>query len=110
MKEIYGIFLIVVVFFIPLGYLVYAAFDLVRDFPRFRRVWNRMPNFEKHLTKAGLLMFLPLPLLKASDWAKDYVFAVIIEMLPAIAGGFFVAGIIAFVREFHANESESNDA
>ncbi len=67
-----------------------------------------MEAFEKRLLYMGLPLFVFIPALKdhpAEDW---YVARVVIEILPALAGSFLVAGVLAFMRQVHEVRQESN--
>ena len=58
----------------------------------------------------GLSFFVFIPALKdhpASEW---YAAKVVIEILPALAGSFFVAGVIAFMRQVHELRQRSENA
>ena len=57
-------------------------------------------------TPQPCFMFLPIPLIKNSEFKDVYVFELFIDAFPAMAGGMFVAGLIAYVRELHAYEAE----
>ncbi|MDC5855954.1 hypothetical protein [Vibrio europaeus] len=103
----YVTFVVVVIFaLIPIVYLGFNLWELYKSFPKVKAVWSRLARFEQHLFLMGLMLFLPIPMLKNSEFKDVYVFQLFIEAFPAMAGGMFVAGLIAYVRELHAYDSE----
>ena len=103
----YVTFVVVVIFaLIPVVYVGFNLWELYKSFPKVKAVWSKLARFEQHLFLMGLMLFLPIPLIKNSEFKDVYVFELFIEAFPAMAGGMFVAGLIAYVRELHAYEAE----
>lgn len=89
-------------------FIIRSVFEFKRDWPIIKSAWLQMEAFEKRLLYMGLLMFFFIPALKdhpASEW---YVARIAIEILPALAGSFFVAGILAFMRQVHEIRQKEN--
>lgn len=82
-------------------FLAYSVRDIRRNWPLITMAWNQMEAFERGFMPMGLTLFVFVPALQdhpAADW---YFARVVIEVLPALAGGLFVAGVIAFSRQVH---------
>jgi hypothetical protein len=89
-------------------FIAWSAYEFNRDWPVTSGAWRRMEAFEKRLLYMGLSLFIFIPALKdhpAADW---YVATVVIEILPALAGSFLVAGVLAFMRQVHEVRQQSN--
>lgn len=63
--------------------------------------WKKMESFEKYLLYMGFSLFIFIPAFKDHPSSNLYFAKVIIEILPALAGSFFVAGILAFMKQVH---------
>ncbi|EJO2026758.1 hypothetical protein NRC85_004992 [Vibrio parahaemolyticus] len=98
--------IIVIFALIPVGYIGFTLWELYKSFPKAKAVWRRLARFEQHLFLMGLMLFFPIPLIKDTPHKDVYIFQLLIEAFPAIVGGMFVAGLIAYVRELHAYEAE----
>lgn len=84
-----------------------AALDFRRDYPRYRGVLGRLESFERHCFKSGLGLFFIIPFLKHGEHSKGYLIQVLAEVGTALAGGMFLIGVIAFIRELHNTNSNS---
>ncbi|WP_269620697.1 hypothetical protein [Zhongshania sp. BJYM1] len=91
-----------------LGFIVWSALEFRRDWPIVSSAWRQMESFEKRLLYMGLSLFIFIPALKDHPAASWYVAKVAIEILPALAGAFLVAGVIAFMRQVHEIRLQSN--
>ncbi|OAM96912.1 hypothetical protein [Vibrio europaeus] len=60
-----------------------------------------MESFEKRLLPMGLLLFILIPALKDHAAADTYIPRVLIEILPGLAGSFFVAGVLSYMKQVH---------
>ncbi|MFQ2472337.1 hypothetical protein [Aeromonas rivipollensis] len=81
--------------------MIKAALDFRRDYPRYRGIYSQLESFEKHCFKSGLSLFFVIPIIKNSKFSQDYIFQVVSEIGTALAGGMFLIGVIAFIRELH---------
>ena len=90
-----------VIFIFALYQMVKAALDFRRDYPRYRGIYSQLESFEKHCFKSGLSLFFVIPIIKNSKFSQDYIFQVVSEIGTALAGGMFLIGVIAFIRELH---------
>ena len=99
--------ILILAILLPLGFVFYAGKDIAKELPgaQFRRAWQRLACFERHLFKVGLVLFLPIPVLKNHILADTYVLEFLVELLPAIASAMLVTGIVALVRELHSESS-----
>lgn len=83
------------------AFFAYSVRDLRRNWPLITKAWKQMEAFERGFMPMGLTLFVLFPALQdhpAADW---YFARVVMEVLPALAGGLFVAGVIAFSRQVH---------
>ena len=78
---------------------IHMVIHLKRDWPTTSKAWKQMEPFEKSLFYIGLIFFISIPVLKEHPAASLYFAKVLIEILPALAGSFFVAGVLAFMRQ-----------
>lgn len=89
-------------------FTVWSVVEFIKDWSVVSKAWQQMDTFEKRLLYMGLSLFVFIPALKhhpAADW---YIAKVIIEMLPVLAGGFFVTGVLGFMRQVHKVRLSSN--
>lgn len=84
-----------------------AAIGFYRDYPRYSVVFSRLENYEKHCFKSGLSLFVIIPIMKGSEYSDIFIFQVLSEIGTALAGGLFLIGVIAFIRELHTSNSEA---
>jgi hypothetical protein len=92
---------LLLIFLANIIFIFWSIFQLKKDWPVIFSAWKQMETFEKTLLSIGFSFFVCVPILKehpASDW---YLVKVMIEIFPAMAGGFFVAGVLAFMRQVH---------
>ncbi|EPR7547188.1 hypothetical protein KW497_10525 [Vibrio fluvialis] len=87
--------------------MIKAAVDFRRDYPRYRGIYSQLESFEKHCFKSGLSLFFIIPIVKNSKYSQDYIFQVLSEIGTALAGGMFLIGVIAFIRELHNSRSNT---
>ena len=99
--EIIKIGILILIVILPFLYIGRAAFKLQQDFPKMSEVWNKLKDFDKYSVKIGLVLIIPVPALKTSTFHEEYIVALIIEILPALATGFFVNGVIAYAKAMH---------
>ncbi len=84
-----------------LGYILYAGYSLFKERSNIKKAWTSTDPFARRSFIAGLLLFISIPALKEHP-SHDWYFAkVLLEILPAVASGLFVAGLIEFFRELH---------
>ncbi len=95
------------IFLFALYQLIKAAVDFRRDYPRYRGIYSQLESFEKHCFKSGLSLFFLIPIVKNSKYSQDYIFQVLSEIGTALAGGMFLIGVIAFIRELHNSRSNT---
>jgi hypothetical protein len=79
----------------------HSIIQLKHDWPLVKEAWSQMNVLEKNMFIIGFLIFLLIPSLKSHPSADWYITQVIIEILPALAGSFFVAGVISFLKQTH---------
>lgn len=84
-----------------------AAIGFYRDYPRYSMIFSRLENYEKHCFRSGLSLFFIIPIIKGSEYADIFIFQVVSEIGTALAGGLFLIGVIAFIRELHTSNSET---
>ncbi|MEP4891827.1 MAG: hypothetical protein ABJV04_17530 [Aliiglaciecola sp.] len=94
-----GILIVIVI--ANLFFIVWSALEFKKDWPIISESWKQMEAFEKRLLYMGLTFFIAIPALKDHSANDFYVVKVLIEILPALAGSFFVAGVLAFMRQVH---------
>lgn len=90
------------------AFIVWSAVEFRRDWPIVSSAWRQMEAFEKRLMYMGLSLFIFTPALKDHPAANWYVAKVAIEILPALAGSFLVAGVVAFMRQVHEIRQQHN--
>ena len=95
------------IFLFALYQMIKAAVDFRRDYPRYRGIYSQLESFEKHCFKSGLSLFFLIPIVKNSKYSQDYIFQVLSEIGTALAGGMFLIGVIAFIRELHNSRSNT---
>ncbi|ENP8453112.1 hypothetical protein [Vibrio parahaemolyticus] len=95
------------IFLFALYQMIKAAVDFRRDYPRYRGIYSQLESFEKHCFKSGLSLFFLIPVVKNSKYSQDYIFQVLSEIGTALAGGMFLIGVIAFIRELHNSRSNT---
>lgn len=93
---------------LPFLYIGWAVYQLKKDSLKIRRVWDMLDKFDQYSIKVGLLLLIPVPILKSSVYNSDYLIVFLIELLPAVATGFFVNGVIAYAKAMHAYNSGNN--
>ncbi|EOX1512574.1 TPA: hypothetical protein ACMDOM_003527, partial [Vibrio cholerae] len=84
-----------------------AGLDFYKNYPHYKSTFSRLKNFEKHCFKSGLSLFFIVVFLKNSDYAQDYIFQVLGEISTALAGGMFLTGVVAFIRELHSTQNNT---
>jgi len=100
-------FLILIVL-LPFIYIGWAAFQLKKEFPEISHVWNCLKSFDKFSIKIGFILIIPVPALKSSPYHDEYLASLAIELLPAIATGFLVNGVIVYAKTMHKfNEKDT---
>lgn len=92
---------LLIIFLFAFYQMIKAALDFRRDYPRYRGIYSQLESFEKHCFKSGLSLFFVIPIIKNSKFSQDYIFQVVSEIGTALAGGMFLIGVIAFIRELH---------
>ena len=90
------------------AFIAWSLVEFKRDWPIVSGAWKQMEAFEKRLLYMGLSMFVFIPALKDHPASTWYVARVAIEILPALAGSFFVAGVLAFMRQMHEIRNKKN--
>ncbi|MGI2784479.1 hypothetical protein [Vibrio alginolyticus] len=95
------------IFLFALYQMIKAAVDFRRDYPRYRGIYSQLESFEKHCFKSGLSLFFLIPIVKNSKYSQDYIFQVLSGIGTALAGGMFLIGVIAFIRELHNSRSNT---
>lgn len=98
----------IVVLGLAIYFCVMAARDFKKNFPRYKGIWKSMESFERHLFNGGLWLFFAIPIVKNHKSGDVYLVQVLTEILPALASGMFLAGIIAFIRELHKYDSSTS--
>jgi hypothetical protein len=99
-----SIIAIIVLFLILLAnitFITWSAVRLKKDWPVISSAWRETEVFEKTLLSIGLSFFICVAILRehpASDW---YLVKVMIEIFTAMAAGFFVVGVLAFMKQVH---------
>ncbi|PCJ14506.1 MAG: hypothetical protein COB04_15195 [Gammaproteobacteria bacterium] len=89
-------------------FVVWSCLEFKKDWPIISDAWGKTEAFEKRLLYMGLSLFVFIPALKEHPASSWYISKVIIEILPAMAGSLFVAGILAFMRQVHEARLEIN--
>jgi len=105
--DVLKIGLLILIVLLPFIYIGWAAFQLKKEFPRISHVWNKLKSFDKYSIKVGLVLIIPVPALKSSQYQGEYLASLIIELLPAIATGFLVNGVIAYAKAMHKYNEEN---
>ena len=93
--------ILILILLVNVGFIVYSVIEFKRDWPIVSNAWSQMEAFEKRLLYMGLSLFVFIPALKDHPSAEWYASKVVIEILPALAGSFLVAGVLAFMRQVH---------
>ncbi|MCK0746343.1 hypothetical protein [Chromohalobacter nigrandesensis] len=86
---------------IPVTYFSWALFKLKQSSPKIRQAWLTIGSFNQYLIKMGFVLLIPVPYLKGLPERDVYAVAFITELLPAVATGFFVGGLIAYSKAMH---------
>lgn len=87
---------------IPAIYFSWVVLKLKHDSPKIRQAWHSIGSFNQYLIKMGFVLLIPVPYLKGLPEKDFYPVALIIELLPAVATGFFVGGLLAYSKAMHA--------
>lgn len=85
-------------------YFVYSVYILCKEYSAIMIAVSRMEVLEKNMFKMGVLLFF-VPILESSPHADLYLFKVLIDILPALAGAFFVAGVISFMKQLRKHRA-----
>lgn len=86
-------------------YFVYSVYILCKEYSAIMIAVSRMDVLEKNMFKMGVLLFFFVPILESSPHADLYLFKVLIDILPALAGAFFVAGVISFMKQLRKHRA-----
>ncbi len=99
--------ILILAILLPVGFIIYAGRDITKELPVFKlaKAWKKLECFERHLFKVGLVLFIPIPVLKNHILADTYPLEFLVELLPAVASAMLVTGILALVRELHTESS-----
>jgi len=100
MDFLFGIFLLLLLIVIFI-FFVYSFFQIKQDGPLYREAWGLMNVLEKNMLSIGVLIFIFIPALKSHPSADWFFASFMLEILPALATGFFVVGILAFMKQVH---------
>ena len=100
-SDLFSTIIIVAIGLAILAVIVSSIVDFYRDWPILSTAWSRMELFEKRLFYIGISFFILIPALKDHPAANTYISRVLIEILAALAGSFFVAGVVSFMRQVH---------
>jgi uncharacterized membrane protein YraQ (UPF0718 family) len=100
---ILGLILLVII-----GLFSHSLIQLKREWPLVKEAWIQMNIFEKNLLKIGVYIFIFIPLLKSHPSANWYFAQILIEILPVLAGSFFVVGVISFMKQAHKIKGNSH--
>ena len=85
----------------------HSIIQLKHDWPLVKEAWSQMDRLEKNMLIIGFLIFILIPSIKShpsSDW---YITQVALDILPALAGSLFVAGVISFMKQSHRIKNNS---
>ncbi len=93
-----------------LGYFVWGLWVIVSRVPAFRAAWRRTDQTARFAFNLGGLLFFTIPVIKNHPAHDAYAVQVIVEMLPAVAGGLFVAGLLALMQQLRQVDSERESA
>lgn len=108
MGYLFASIILIAILVANVAFIAWSVYEFRRDWPVTSNAWRKMEAFEKRLLYMGLSLFVFIPALKdhpAADW---YIARVVIEILPALAGSFLVAGVLAFMRQMHEVRQQSN--
>lgn len=99
MKYLIASTLLIILLLVTLIYIAYAVYKLKQNWHIVTLAWENTEELSRDLLIMGGLMFLIIPVLKGHPASDSYIAQVSMEMLPALAGSFFVVGVIAFIKE-----------
>lgn len=103
--------LLVVALLVAMTYLIYAYKDTVKELPVFKikKAWQNLQSFERHLVKAGFILFIPIPFIKNHILSDSHLFEFFVELFPALASAMLITGIMALIREIHRESTDIRD-
>ncbi|GHF03070.1 hypothetical protein [Thalassotalea profundi] len=102
-----AVLLLALILLLPVVYFTWAFLSLKKDMPDISDVWKNLDSFNKYLIKMGLVLLIPVPYLKSIPEKDLYPVAFCIELLPALATGFFVTGVIAYSKAMYDHKQKN---
>ena len=87
-----------------IGYLAWGILDIVRNAPKFHYAWRLTDETSRFSFNLGWMLFLVIPMVRNLFGRDHYLAQVLLEILPAVAGGLFVAGLLALMTQLREVE------